>query len=896
MSNGRKLPEERVIRWATACGLLLGMSLHCPLGVWGADRKQLLNFERDIWPIVAANCAGCHGADRPKGDLDLRSVSRMLRGGKSGPALDRADPGSSLLLERITQGEMPPAKARKLSPRELADIRSWVMGGARADHPEAVPPPISPVRPEARQFWSFRPLRRPVVPSVPDHDSVRTPIDSFVLELLNSKGLSFSTDADATTLVRRAYLDLLGLPPSPAEVDAYLADGRAGAFERLIDRLLASPHYGERWGRHWLDVAGYVDTVGFDTDATNIILSEGKWLYRDYVIRAFNEDKPYDQFLTEQLSGDELFDWRRAKHFTPETREALIATGYLRTARDLTHEDVGVIPQNFFGIVHDTLEIVGTGLLGLTVNCARCHDHKFDPIPQEDYYRLTAIFAPAYNPSAWLPVIPTETNSKDRGLPDVSPADQAEIQRHNAGVDHRIAELRSRLTELRRRCADRLGEVRLAALPAPIRSDVREALRTPAARRNEVQKYLAAKFEASLTVNPEEVSAGLNPAEKEAVTVIERQIHEVETNRRKWGKLQALYDVGPPPTTHLLIRGSEQSPGAEVPPGFLRVLSRSETDAVATSGSPYEGTSGRRRALARWLTEPGSPASALVARVIVNRLWKQLFGQGIVSTADNFGAQGQRPTHPELLEWLSCELIENDWRIKPLIKLMMTSTVYRQASRREPTQAGSTPDPEAIDPGDEWLWRMRLRRLESEVVRDAILTVSGDRNPAAGGPPGPIRTRCDGLVEVAKDRLSNPGDRYKRSIYLTTRRAYNPSLLTVFDQPLVATNCLARSASAVPLQSLFLLNDAFLTEQAGHFAQRVERAAPASIDDRITLAFRLALTRLPVESERNVCRDLLRRQADLFVARGLSPGDASHQALTQLCLTLFNTSEFLYVE
>ncbi len=652
---------------------------------------------------------------------------------------------------------------------------------------------------------------------------MRTPIDSFVLARLKSKGLSYSTDADAATLLRRTYLDLLGLPPSPAEVDAYLADVRAGAFERLIDRLLASPHYGERWGRHWLDVAGYVDTVGFDTDATNIILSEGKWLYRDYVIRSFNEDKPYDQFLTEQLSGDELFDWRRADHFTPEMREALIATGYLRTARDLTHEDVGVIPQNFFGIVHDTLEIVGTGLLGLTVNCARCHDHKFDPIPQEDYYRLSAIFTPAYNPSAWRPVIPTETNSKDRGLPDVSPADQAEIQRHNAGVDRRIAELRSRLAEVRRRCADRLGEVRLASLPAPIRADVKEALQTPAARRTEIQKYLAAKFEAFLKIKPEEISAWLSPAEKEAVKVVEQQIHEAEASRRKWGKLQSLYDVGPPPPTHLLIRGSEQSPGPEVPAGFLRVLSRSETDAVATFASPYEGTSGRRRALARWLTEPGSPSSALVARVIVNRVWKHLFGQGIVSTADNFGAQGQRPTHPELLEWLSYELVENGWRIKPLIKRIMTSTVYRQASRREPALAVSTADPDAIDPGDEWLWRMRLRRLESEVVRDAILTVSGDRNPAAGGPPIPIIARPDGLVEVAKDRLSNPGDRYRRSIYLTTRRAYNPSILTVFDQPLVATNCLARSTSAVPLQSLFLLNDAFLAEQAEHFAQRVER-------------------------------------------------------------------------
>jgi mono/diheme cytochrome c family protein len=374
-----------------------------------------VRFERDVRPILAANCAGCHGADRPKAGLDLRSVASILRGGKSGPALNASDPEGSLLLERVAQGEMPPGKARKLSADEISTVRAWVRGGVRIDHPGiAGPTAASPARDEDRQFWSFRPLRRPPVPMGSHSGRIRSPIDLFLLARLESKGLSFSPDADDCTLVRRAYLDLLGLLPSLEEVDTFLADGRPGSFERLVDRLLASPHHGERWGRHWLDVAGYVDTVGFDTDATNIILSEGKWRYRDYVIRALNEDRPYDRFLTEQLAGDELNDWRRAARFTPAIRETLIATGYLRTARDLTHEDVGVIPQNFYGIAHDTIEIVGTGLLGLTIHCARCHDHKFDPIPQEDYYRLMAIFTPAYNPRAWLPVIPTETKSRDR--------------------------------------------------------------------------------------------------------------------------------------------------------------------------------------------------------------------------------------------------------------------------------------------------------------------------------------------------------------------------------------------------------------------------------------------------------------------------------------------------
>jgi hypothetical protein len=794
---------------AGLAGLIIGCMAFHVSGARDAEPQKPVSFERDVRPIFTANCTGCHGGDHPKARLDLRSVGSVLRGGQNGPVLSPSDPAGSLLLEKISQGEMPPGKARRLSVDELETVRAWIRGGARALDPETGALSASPVRdldPD-RRFWSFRPLKRPPVPLQCGALRIRTPIDSFLLALLQSKGLTFSNDSDACTLLRRAHLDLLGMPPSLHEIDAFLADGQPDAYERLVDRLLASPHYGERWGRHWLDVAGYVDTVGFDTDATNIIQSEGKWRYRDYVIHALKEDKPYDRFLTEQLAGDELYDWRKAKQFTPSMREALIAKGYLRTARDLTHEDVGVIPQNFYGILHDTIEIVGTGLLGLTINCARCHSHKFDPIPQEDYYRLMAIFTPAYNPQSWLAVIPTETNSKDRGLPDVSPAELIAIQRRNASVDQRVKELRNR-----------------------------------------------------------------------------------------FGKIQALYDVGTAPSTHLLVRGSEQSPGPVVQPGFLRVLCASDAAAVAASPPPYEGTTGRRLALARWVTARDSPAAALAARVMVNRIWKHLFGQGLVPSADNFGLQGQPPTHPALLEWLSCELVENGWHIKPLIRLLMTSTAYRQASRREDPAAVSRPDPESLDPGDELLWRMRLRRLESEVVRDAVLTVSSDLNPAAGGPPVAIVARPNGLVEVAYDKLKSPADRYRRSVYLTSRRAYNLSLLTIFDQPLVATNCLKRTVSAVAAQSLFMLNDAFLVEQAEHFARRVERLSPNSPAATIELAFRLALARRPGATEAETCHALLRSAEELWLKQGVSRRNANHQGLVQLCHTLLNTSEFLFAE
>ncbi|HZW30259.1 MAG TPA: DUF1553 domain-containing protein, partial [Isosphaeraceae bacterium] len=430
-----------------------------------------------------------------------------------------------------------------------------------------------------------------------------------------------------------------------------------------------------------------------------------------------------------------------------------------------------------------------------------------------------------------------------------------------------------------------------------IRADVKTALETPAERRTEVQKYLASKFATTLTVKPAEVSAALGKADKAAVAELEGKIAATEARRRKWGKIQALYDIGTPPATHLLIRGSEETPGPEVPPGFLRVLCRSEGDALATVGPTIEGTSGRRTALAHWLTNPESPASSLAARVMVNRVWEHLFGRGIVATPENFGAQGLPPSHPELLEWLSSEFVASGWRIKPLIKLLMTSTAYRQASRRG-AAVGSPgmADPDSLDPGNELLWRMRLRRLESESVRDAILAVSGDLNRAAGGPPIPIHAQADGMVVVAKDRLARPADQWRRSVYLIARRAYNLSLLTVFDQPMVATNCLRRDASAVPLQSLVMLNDAFLAEQAEHFANRVERHAASSPTARILAAFRLALARRPNAKEEAMCQELLRKQAALGRSAGMSREVAAHKALVQLCHALLNTSEFLYVE
>jgi hypothetical protein len=359
----------------------------------------------------------------------------------------------------------------------------------------------------------------------------------------------------------------------------------------------------------------------------------------------------------------------------------------------------------------------------------------------------------------------------------------------------------------------------------------------------------------------------------------------------------------------LLIRGDHETPGDEVPPGFLRVLCRSEADAVAAVVPPAKGTSGRRLALARWLTEPGTPAASLLARVQVNRVWQHVFGQGLVATLDNFGAQGQRPTHPELLDWLPAEFISNGWRVKPLLKLLLTSAAYRQASRREPDGPAPAVEPETLDPANELIWKMRLRQLESEVVRDAMLAASGQLNRAAGGPPVPIETRKDGKVVVPTEKLANPAEARRRSVYLMARRAYSLSLLAVFDQPPVATNCLRRDASAVPLQSLTMFNDEFVVEQARAMADRIVNAASAAPREQIRLAFRLALARQPNERELAWCGEYLARQTQGFqtqeqqatgnssqAAADESGQAAARQALVQLCHTLFNTSEFLYAE
>jgi hypothetical protein len=602
---------------------------------------------------------------------------------------------------------------------------------------------------EERRHWAFQSLSRPALPQMRQSERVRTPIDAFVLAKLEAKGLAFSADAPPHVLVRRVYLDLLGLPPSLEEIDAFVTDRRPDAYERLIDRVLASPHFGERWGRHWLDGAGYVDVVGGDNDAATVKLGDGsKWRYRDYVVRSFNEDRTWKRFLTEQIAGDELTDWRKADVLSPDMIDKLVATGFLRTAADDTDENELNTLDIRHGIQQRTGEVMINNLLGLTLGCAKCHDHKYEPISQRDYYRIMADLAPAFNPQNWL-------QPPKRALPD---------------------------------------------------------------------------------------------------------------KQKKPSTLQAVYDVGPPSSTHLLKRGDHNRPGEVVPPGLLSVLCE-KTD--LPSVKPAGATSGRRLALASWLTDADTRAGALAVRVRVNRIWHHLFGRGLVTSPDNFGVTGVKPTHPELLEWLSAEFIRQDGQLKPMLRMLMTSSIYRQASTYS--------EPPAADVNNDLLWRMRLRRLESEAVRDNLLAVSGRLDRTFGGPAIPTTSQADGSIIVN----AGPGAN-RRSIYLLGRRNYHPTLLSVFDQPVMTTNCAARATSAVVLQPLTMLNDGFVREQANHLAQRIKRLAGDQPEKQVALAHRLVLGQASSERESALCLEYLRQ----------NPGAES---LPRLCQVLLNTSGFLYV-
>jgi hypothetical protein len=709
---------------------LLGVALPAVVLAGGLRAGESVDFDRQVAPLLVQRCLDCHGGPKPKGGLDLARRDATLAGGKSGAAVVPGRPDDSLLWQYVDAGKMPPKKPLPAAEKEV--LRAWVAGGAAWGTDPVDPFRFTTARRAGYDWWALQPVRRPKAAPVQNPGWVRNPVDAFVLSRLESHGLHPAPEADRRTLIRRLSFDLLGLPPAPEEVEAFVRDDAPGAYERLVERYLASPQYGVRWARHWLDVVRFGESNGFEYNE----LRPNAWRYRDWVVDALNQDLPYDEFVRLHLAGDVL---------RPGDADAVRATGFLVAG---SYDTVGQTQQSEAMrrvVRQDELEdlagTVGQTFLGLTVNCARCHDHKFDPIRQTDYYRLTAALA---------------------------------------GVRH--------------------GE---RPLPG----------------------------------------------------VGERKVYAVTPRQ--------------PEATRVLARGNPQQPGRVVAAGAVA----SVPGPSANFGLPPWAPEGeRRRRLAAWVTDPRNP---LFARVIVNRLWHYHFGTGLVDTPNDFGFNGGRPSHPELLDWLAAELTERGWSLKEMHRTIVLSATYRQAGAWNDSAARA-------DAGDRLLWRKAPLRLEAEMVRDAVLSVSGRVDLTLGGPSFQdfVVSKAPGTPAVLYVPVDSAGDgSNRRTLYRAWARGGRSRLLDALDCPDPAATAPSRAVTTTPLQALALLNNALVLREADRFAERLRREAGPDVDAQVRRAYLLAYGRPPDGDELERARTVVRRHGLAVLARAL-----------------FNSSEFLFVD
>ena len=782
-----------------------------------------VSFEKDVRPILKAHCFHCHGEEEELGGgLDLRLKRLMLTGGESGPAIVAGQPDGSLLVDYLTSGLMPPEDvAVRPTEDEITTIVNWIASGAAVEGPE--PATIDRgfyITNQERQFWSFKPVVRPSLPRVKDPTRAANEIDLFLLEKLESAELGFSDQASKEVLVRRAYLDLTGLPPTPSQVEHFMLDSQPDAYVRLIDDLLSSPRYGERWGRHWLDAAGYADSEGqTDSDA------ERPWafFYRDYVVSSFNQGKPYDQFIREQIAGDELVGADRS-NLSPEQVEQLTGTGFLRMVSDGTGAGAGS-DEGRNAVVSETVKMVSSSLTGLTVGCAQCHNHRYDPISQKDYYRIRAIFEPALNWKSWV----TPQNRK------VSLYTSADREA-KAKAEEEIKSIEAERVKKQQAYIDATFEKEIAKLPEDVQQSVREAHTAAGKDRTDEQKALIKKYP-STVVTPGNLYLFDRAASDDLKTYTEKQTKLREALKPEEFLRVLTEPAGEPPVTYVFSRGNFDSPLDAVEPGELSVIS-----GLASMEIPHNAeqvnTTGRRTAFAELLTSGNHP---LVSRVMVNRVWAHHFGTGIVDTPGDFGFLGGRPTHPELLDWLADEFVQSGWDIKQLHRIIMTSTAYQQTSNRN-AQGNQ------IDRQKRLLWSMPVRRLESEAVRDGILAVSGMLDEQMAGVPVPVMADITGQWVIGKENLNAgrpgpvidmKGQQYRRSLYVQVRRSRPLAVLEPFDLPELAPNCTKRPSSTVPTQSLELLNSDFVTAQSRFFAVKLTKQSQ-DIEHQVSQAWRTA--------------------------------------------------------
>lgn len=724
-----------------------------------------------------------------------------------------------------------------------------------------------PFKADLLNHWAYQKVQKPAVPAVKKRTWVKTPVDAFILQKLEAQGLTPTARADKLTLLRRATFDLTGLPPTSEEVNAFLADRSPRAYEKVVDRLLASPRYGEKWARHWLDLARYAESDGFKADDTRPHI----WRYRDYVIKAFNSDKPYDRFIKEQIAGDELW---------PDDPDALVATGFNRHYPD--EYNARNLMQRRQEILNDITDTVGAVFLGTTYGCARCHDHKYDPVLQKDYYRLQAFFA--------------ATRAKDDYVL-VSRAEQAEYARKRANWEAQTKVLRAQIEKLEAPAKQALYDDSFEKYPAEIQT----AITTAPEKRDTMQWLMYHKAQWQLHYGFDEDGNGiankLKGEQKKQWEALRQQLAAFDNIKPQPLPIgSGITDVGPEAPKHFLLNGGGyDNYGAEVHPGYLSVIDRN--DAKIEPCDKVTST-GRRTALANWLTDPNNP---LVARVLVNRLWHYHFGRGIIGTPNDFGQMREVETHRELLDWLATTFVEQGWSIKKMHRLLMLSNAYQQATTFNQQAA-------QIDPDNKLLWRFRRQRLTGEEIRDAILAISGQMNWQMGGPSVFPEIPKEMDVRGGWNRKESAEARNRRSIYVFMRRNSRYPMFQAFDLPDSHESCARRSVTTTAPQALNLLNDKVILSAAQAFAGRVLQTAGTDVNAQIAAAYRLAFARKPAADEFAAALSFLQKQSALIQTRieakqsvalpvnvptGLDAAKAG--ALIDLCHVLFNSNEFVYV-
>jgi len=778
-----------------------------------------LDYLREVKPIFTENCCRCHGASQQKAGLRLDTAALALKGGDTGPAFKPGNSVQSLLVQAL-KGTHPdisrmPYKKPRLPDGQIALIERWINEGAKAPADEV---------PEVKKHWAFIPPTRPTLPQITQTNWPRNAIDNFILARLEKEGLTPSPEADRITLIRRVTLDLTGLPPTISDVDNFVRDQRPDAYERVVESLLGSPHYGERWGRHWLDLARYSDSNGYSIDAPRSI-----WKYRDWVINALNRNLPFDQFVIDQLAGDLLPN---------ATLDQKIATGFHRTTQ--INQEGGIDPEQFrVESVIDRVNTTGTAFLGLTIGCAQCHDHKFDPISQREYYQLLGFF----------------NSTVEDGHGKATPGGVLQIPGEMEAGENIEKELEETEADLDRYLDTKGSEVskwEQSLSPAEIaklKPDVRKALNIAFAERTKKQKRL--------------VYAAFHPDDPEFKSR-NTKLTRLQKKEPKPVTTLIMAELKEPRQTFMFIKGDFTRPGEPVTPGVPAVLhplvisnfqsqiSNSKSE-ISDSKSQIANPPPSRLDLAHWIVDPANP---LTARVTVNRLWQQYFGRGLVETENDFGAQGSPPSHPELLDWLATEFQTSGWSLKHIHHLIVTSATYRQSSRIRPDLA-------TIDSANRLLARQSRLRLDAELVRDVCLSASGLLVDKVGG-PSVFPPQPDGVMNLGQSRRewkpSSGPDRYRRGLYTFFWRATPHPALMVFDGPDAFSTCTRRLRSNTPLQALTLLNDAAFYEFAEGLAHRITSQPLHNDSDRIDYAFRLCVARQPNDSEKQRLKELLAQQ------------------------------------